>query len=188
MILLLAVAILLPWLVIASLLASKHAVSGNPKSSPADARPEAVAFASGTTPADAPPQEWIAGKKGPWGQIGSLVFATDVPDEFVFVPPADQPPVRWSFPGYSKEKVLATLRSVGVPEDDVKKLDGSAKWTSDDGALSVQSRDPLILGLTPEVRSMLYALLITFPQNGRQIDPSPTQSLFARRPVRFTNA
>ena len=52
-----------------------------------------------------------------------MLFAIDVPDEFVFVPPADQPPVRWSFPGYSKEKVLATLRSAGVPEDEVGRLD-----------------------------------------------------------------
>ena len=79
------------------------------------------------------PKSGSPGKKGPWGQIESMLFAIDVPDEFVFVPPADQPPVRWCFPGYSKEKVLATLRSVGVPEDEVKKLDGSAKWTSDDG-------------------------------------------------------
>ncbi len=171
MILLLAVAVLSPWLVIASLLASKHAASGNPKSSPAAATPEAAASASPWTSIDQQPQEWVAGKKGPWGQIESMVFAIDVPDEFIFVPPADQPPVRWSFPGYSKEKVLATLRSVGLPEDDVKKLDGSAKWSSDDGAAALEPGDPLILGLTPEVRSKLYALLITFPQNGRQIDP-----------------
>ena len=112
-------------------------MSGNSKSSRRPTWPASRLLrptsASGTAPADPPPQEWITGKKGPWGQIDSMLFAIDVPDEFVFVPPADQPPVRWSFPGYTKEKVLATLRSAGVPEDEVKKLDGSAKWSSDDG-------------------------------------------------------
>ena len=171
MILLLAVAILSPWLVIAFLLASgmrRPEIRSHRWRPPT---PEAAASASPWTPAEPPPQEWIAGKKGPWGQIESMVFAIDVPDEFIFVPPADQPPVRWSFPGYSKEKVLATLRSVGLPEDEVKKLDGSAKWSSDDGVASVEPGDPLILGLAPEVRSKLYAILVTFPQNARQIDP-----------------
>ena len=113
----------------------------------------------------------MSGKKGPWGQIETMLFAIDLPDEFVFVPSADQAPVRWSFPGYTKEQVLSTLRSVGLPEDDVKKLDVSAKWTSDDGVAAVEPGDPLILSLTPEVRSKLYAILVTFPQNGRQIDP-----------------
>ena len=170
-----AVVVILPWLVIASLLASRNAASGNSKSSRAfDTASQADASnqaASSTTVADPQPQEWVAGKKGPWGQIDSMVFAIDLPDEFVFVPPADQPPVRWSFPGYSKEKVLATLRSVGLPEDEVKKLDGSAKWTIDDGIAAVEPGDPLILSLVPEVRSKLYAILVTFPQNARQIDP-----------------
>ena len=100
-----------------------------------------------------------------------MVFAIDVPDEFVFVPPANQPPIRWSFPGYDKEKVLATLRSVGLPEIDVGTLDKSAKWTSDNGVTAVEPGDPLILRLATEVRARLYAILVGFPQNGRQIDP-----------------
>jgi hypothetical protein len=100
-----------------------------------------------------------------------MLFAIDLPDEFVFLPSADLPPVRWCFPGYSKEKVLATLRVVGLPEDEVKRLDVSAKWTDSDGVIAVEPGDPLILSLTPEVRSKLYAILVAFPQNGRQIDP-----------------
>jgi hypothetical protein len=100
-----------------------------------------------------------------------MLFAIDLPDEFVFVPGASQPPIRWSFPGYDKEKVLSTLRSVGVPEDEVKTLESSAKWTNDDGVVAVEPGDPLVLSLAPEVRSRLYAVLVAFPQNARQIDP-----------------
>ena len=189
-----AVAILLPWLVIVSLLSSRNVAGGNAKPWPVAGRAGQASASTrasrswqprragqstasgwrldaGGTNSEPPPQEWSPGKKGPWGQIESMLFAIDLPDEFVFVPPADQPPVRWSFPGYTKEKVLATLRSAGLPEDEVKKLDGSAKWNSDDGVVSVEPGDPLILSLAPEVRAKLYAILVAFPQNGRQIDP-----------------
>ncbi len=100
-----------------------------------------------------------------------MLFAIDVPDEFVFVPAADQPPLRWTFPGYGKEQVLAMLRSAGLPDDEVKQLDRSDKWSSAGGATSIEPGDRLILSLAPQVRSKLYATLIAFPQNTRQIDP-----------------
>ncbi len=169
MILLLAAAIVTPWLVLASLLASGHAVQANSRSSPATAAPVAAESVSDTTPAELPPQVWVAGKEGPWGRIDSMLFTLDVPPDCVLGSPA--PPVRWSFPGYTKEKVLATLRSVGVPEAEVKKLDGSATWSSAGGLASVEPGDPLILGLAPKVRSELYAILVEFPQNAQHIEP-----------------
>jgi hypothetical protein len=173
MTLVLVLAIVLPWAVIVFLLASRKSlpVDSQPSTSDSPDQPVAAATASGKALADPPPQVWVPGKRGPWGKIDSMLFAIDVPDEFLFVPPADQPPVRWSFPGYTKERVLATLRSVGVPEADVKRLDTSAKWTTDDGVATVEPGDPLILSLVPAVRSKLYAVLVTFPQNARQIDP-----------------
>jgi hypothetical protein len=175
MILLLAVAIIVPWLAVAFLLAERIAASFNSKlpaaavaGQPGDS---AQTAASAASPGEPPPQQWVAGKTGPWGRIDSMLFAIDVPDEFVCVPPADQSPVRWSFAGYSKEKVLETLRSAGVPEDEVKKLEGSAKWSSAEGVTAVEPGDPLVLSLAPEVRAKLYAVLVAFPQNARQIDP-----------------
>ena len=183
LILLLVAAIVLPWLAIGFLLASRNAKSENASSaqqlsagpaSPGDAPTQkaakrVAASASVTPPAEPPPQVWMAGKKGPWGQIESMLLAIDVPDEFVLVPPA--PPVRWSFPGYTKEKVLATLRSVGVSENEVHSLDSSSTWSSADGVVSVEPGDPLILGLAPHVRSRLYSLLVEFPQNVRRGNP-----------------
>src|SRR5208282_658559 len=149
---LLAMTIVLPWLVIAFLLVSRNASSGKTKSSTAvdlagradAASPQADRGRNGESANSTvatispPPQVWTPGKKGPWGQIDSMLFDIDVPDEFVFVPPANQPPIRWCFPGYSKEKVLATLRSVGVPGDEVKKLETGGKWSSDDGVTAIE--------------------------------------------------
>ena len=136
----------------------------------------AATSGSGKTVVGPPPQKWTPGKKGPWGEIESMLFAIDLPDEFVFLPSPNQPPVRWHFPGYSKEQVLATLQSAGLPEDEVQKLETSAKWTTEDGVASVTPGDPLILSLSPEVRAKLYAILVAFPQNGQQIDPIWFQS------------
>jgi hypothetical protein len=168
-------------MVIVLLLTSRSAVFGNSKSPAVDiatkanvmtqgaALPLAPTTSSNTMPSDPPPQQWTVGKKGPWGQIESLLFALDVPDECVAA--SALPPVRWSFPAYGKEKVLATLRTVGVSEAEVNRLKSSAKWSSDDGVTSVEPGDPLILRLAPEVRAKLYAILSGFPQNARQIDP-----------------
>jgi hypothetical protein len=168
MVVLLSAAIVLPWIVISSLSTSCWH-SGSPVNDQADQVDDSSQV---RTLSPVPiPQQWTAGKKGPWGQIESMLFAIDVPDEFVFVPPADQPPMRWSFPGYSKERVLATLRSVGVPEGEVRKVESSGHWNSDSNQMSVEPGDLLILSLAPSVRSKLYAILVTFPQNARQIDP-----------------
>ena len=182
MVVLLAMAVVSPWLVIASVLASGHALSENSKASLLATTSPSANVAGGnlsleddalseSTPAELPQKTWIAGKKGPWGQIDTMLFAIDVPEEFLFVPPADQPPVRWAFPGYTQEKVLAMFRSVGMPESEVAKLNRSAKWSNDDGVTSVEPGDPLILGLAADVRAKLYPILVAFPQNARHIDP-----------------
>ncbi len=120
-------ALLLPWVVIASVFVSRNFSQASGSSSTHAGRSDDdPASSAGTGRAELLPQEWVSGKKGPWGQIDTMLFAIDLPDEFVFVPAADLPPVRWCFPGYTKEQVLATLRSVGLPQDDVKKLDAGA--------------------------------------------------------------
>ena len=63
------------------------------------------------------------------------------------------------------------MRSAGIAEDEVEKLDSGATWSSDSGVTSVEPGDSLILRLTPDVRSKLYAILVAFPQNAPCIQP-----------------
>ena len=181
LIVLLLVALVLPWLVIGILLVSWHKITAGPSSSPAAvtanqshvsaraAEQARAAADSGSTPAEPLPQVWVEGKSGPWGQIASMDIAIDVPGECALPPSA--PPVRWYFPGYTRQKVLATLRLMELPEDKVQELESSAKWSNDDAVVSIEPGDPLILGLEPKVRAKLYTTLIEFPQNSRDIDP-----------------
>ena len=115
-----------------------------------DPEPALTMAAADETPSSPPPEKWVLGKMGPWGKIETLLFSIDLPDEFVYVPGPEEPPVRWSFPGSTKEKVLATLRSVGVPEQDVKSLDSHAAWGSVGGVVTVEPGDGLILSLAPK--------------------------------------
>ena len=110
-------------------------------------------------------------KPGPWGNLDLVPFAIDLPDEYVFVPGADQPPIRWSFPGYTKERALEALRDAGVPAAEISNLSANAHWTAEGDVATVEPGDPFILGLAPSVRGKLYSLLVEFPQNSRQIDP-----------------
>ena len=98
-----------------------------------------------------------------------MLLDIDVPADAVL---ADRIPLpRWSFPGYTKEKVLATLRTVGVPQDEVNRLDSGGIWSSEQVVTSLEPGDAVILKLAPEVRSKLYAILVEFPQNARQVSP-----------------
>ena len=169
---LLAMAIVVPWLASAFLLASQYAtlrklrISSRLDSADTcdNSRPDALAN-------DPPFQKWLPGKKGPWGRIESLQFAMDLPADCEFTPAAQQPPVRWFFPGYTKEGVLAALRSAGLSAAEVGTLADSAAWSCDGGGAAVEPGDSLILRLAPEVRSKVYAILLAFPKNAQQIDP-----------------
>jgi hypothetical protein len=168
----LGVAIVCPWLA-AILVLFQNVVAGSAKPSPAlkvatQAGNSSQAPASNTTPASAG-SKWIAGNQGPWGQVDTTPFALEVPEGCSLGPPA--PPIRWGFPGYSKEKVLAALRTAGLTEEDIRRLDGNDRWDNKDGVVSVEPGDPLILGLAPQVRAKLYAILVEFPQNAQHLTP-----------------
>ena len=113
----------------------------------------------------------IPGKPGPWGQLSYVPITLSLPDEFIFVPPANQPPVRWVFHGMSKEQAIELLQAAGVPAAEVTKLQGHAKWTVNPAGIALEPGDELLLGLSPDVRAKLYTRLVEFPENQRQIDP-----------------
>jgi hypothetical protein len=171
MILLIALAIVSPGLLMVYLFDWGLVVPGETRSSPGSSATANAASLSDTKPGESNPLVWTPGKQGPWGRIETMPFVIDVPENLTFVPAGDRPPVRWMFPTYSKENVLATLRSLGVPKEEVEKLAGSAQWSREGGVTCVEPGDRMILSLSPEVRAKLYAILARFPQNGRQLDP-----------------
>jgi hypothetical protein len=150
-----------PWLIVAALLAAMSL---------------GVRFERGRTtaadPSSAVPTDAyvVAGKAGRWGQLEYRPIKVDLPDEFVFVPPPDQPPVRWFFHGFTKEKALEFLQSSGITAAQ-KALIEKAAWKPETEGVSVEPGDEFILGLSPSARAAIYLRLVEFDENTRQIDP-----------------
>jgi hypothetical protein len=112
----------------------------------------------------------VPGKPGHWGQLEYRSLRIDLPDEFVFVPPPDQPPVHWVFHGYTKEKALEFLQASGITPAQ-RALVEKATWKTEAENVSVEPGDEFILSLKPDVRAKIYLTLVEFEENSRQIDP-----------------
>ena len=126
----LVIALVLPWVFVVLLLAlPRNPLAGNSRAgntligSPKTATviiPTAVTSpvirtaASHESRAASSQSGWKIGKVGPWGQVETKTFILGPPEDATLGPPG--PPVCWFFPGYDKEKVLATLRLAGIPD------------------------------------------------------------------------
>ncbi len=113
----------------------------------------------------------VEGKSGPWGRLLYANVMIDIPDEFVLVPPAGQPPVRWFFQDYDKQKVIELFKSAGLSQAQIDKWLTEDAWQSSANGTWATVCDEMILGLSPQGRSKIYSILIAFPENADQMDP-----------------
>jgi hypothetical protein len=111
------------------------------------------------------------GNPGPWGQLLYVNVMIDIPDEFVILPPPDQPPLRWFFKDYSKEKVIELLKSADISQAQIDKIDPDTAWKSEDNGTWLTPGDELILSLNPDGRSKIYSILLANSENSEQMDP-----------------
>jgi len=95
----------------------------------------------------------------------------DIPDEFVILPPPDQPPMRWFFKDSSKERVIEFLKSADISQAQIDKLLPDSAWKTEDNDTWLTPGDELILSLSPEGRSKIYSILIAHSENSEQMDP-----------------
>jgi hypothetical protein len=111
------------------------------------------------------------GKPGPWGRLLYAHIMIDIPDEFVLIPPADQPPIRWFFQDYTQERVIELLKSAGISQAQIDKHLPETAWESAVNSVTLTPGDEFILGLSPEARAKIYGVLIAFSENFDQMDP-----------------
>ncbi|MGA2061099.1 MAG: hypothetical protein ABSG67_11505 [Thermoguttaceae bacterium] len=124
-----------------------------------------------STRSDAISAHTIQGNPGPWGRVLYVHVMIDIPDEFVILPPSDQPPVRWFFKDYSKEKVIELLKSADISQVQIDNLLPDSAWKSEDNGTWLTPGDELILSLSPEARSKIYSILVAYSENSEQMDP-----------------
>jgi hypothetical protein len=153
----LAVLWIVPWLILAWLLFGPLL------------HPGAFRFASSTT-TRSEDESITVGKPGPWGCLEYMPLRLDLPDEFVALPAADGPPVRWLLKGYTEQRAVEFLREAGLTAAQLDTLQKAGWQTTPDG-VAVEPGDELILQLSPTVRAKVYGLLIEFPENVLQLDP-----------------
>ena len=116
------------------------------------------------------PRRAVPGKPGTWGQLEYRTIKIDLPDEFVFVPPPNQPPVRWFFHGSNREQATEFLKSAGMAPAQLAIIE-KAKWTPDPRGVVVEPGDDFILSLAADARAKIYSQLVEYDENSRQIDP-----------------
>jgi hypothetical protein len=112
----------------------------------------------------------VVGNPGPWGQLEYRPIRIDLPDEFVFVPPSNQPPVRWVFHAMNKDQSIEFLKTCGITSTQLELIQ-KANWKVDGQNAVVEPGDEFILTLSADVREKIYSTLVEFDENSRQIDP-----------------
>jgi hypothetical protein len=175
-----------PWVVVATLLASilfgiyfaneglkakdKMVDSAKQQAVAAEATARKAELAAQAATANAAAMQPVSGKPGPWGQMDYRTIRIGLPEEFVFVPPPNQPPVRWFFQGSSKEQAVEFLKSAGITPAQLALVE-KAKWTPGAQGTAVEPGDEFILSLATVARAKIYEQLVEFDENSRQIDP-----------------
>jgi hypothetical protein len=182
MLVLLGVLLIAPWVVVAVLWSSAR----SSRQEPAPTAPEGGQAVSGEAVlprspqpradtskegSGAVPKGVILGKPGPWGQLRYTPLTLSLPDEFVFVPPPDQPPIQWFFHGSSRQQAVEFLRTAGLSAEQLSGLADEGKWKAGPEGVALKPGDELILSLSPAVRAKIYMQLVEFPENEHQIDP-----------------
>jgi hypothetical protein len=112
----------------------------------------------------------VAGKPGPWGQLEYRTIRLELPDEFVFVPPPIQPPIRWFFHGFGKDRAIEFLKSAAITPPQLAMIEKAA-WKAETLGVAVEPGDEFILSLAVDARTKIYSVLVEFEENSRQIDP-----------------
>jgi hypothetical protein len=114
----------------------------------------------------------VESKPGPWGRLLYANVMIDIPDEFIVLPPADQPPVRWFFQDYDRDRVVELFKSAGISQAQIAKWLTEDAWQSSANGTWVTVCDDMVLSLTPEARSKIYCTIIAFAENADQMDPA----------------
>ena len=105
---------------------------------------------------------------GPWGTLRCTRIAIEPPEEAVFVNPEDEASSRWSFPGFTLEKVRELFVVAGFSPEQVAFL---MERTGVDAATAMPVTTPpaeFVLAMSTETRGRLYHVLAAFAENPRQ--------------------
>lgn len=105
---------------------------------------------------------------GPWGTLRCTRIAIEPPSEAIFVKPEDEAPPRWSFVGYTMDKLRELFAAVGFSQEQISALIERTKVDTATGTLVVNPTPEFVISMTPVTRQHLYSILARFPENPLQ--------------------
>lgn len=137
-------------------------------------KPPSNIAASTAAPAPTKPSAAVQTEKsrtGAWGRFETSRIFIEPPEDFIpsyFTTPQ---PLRWTFPGYNAAKLDALWEHAGLTKAQREALSAPAHRTIGPDAVVVTPSPDIVLGLSPESRAQIYAVLALAPENIPQRDP-----------------
>ncbi len=156
----------LPWLIVVWLL-------GRPPSPPLPTAAQASPAATASAKAAALParDDYVLGAPGPWGRIRSTRILIEPPADFIPTYFSTPQPLRWTFPGFTPAQLDSLWDQARLSSEQRAALSGPAHCAVEPAGIVVAPPASLVLGLSPEARAIIYAVLARFPQNIPQREP-----------------
>lgn len=140
--------------------------TAEPSAQPTPAVPAPAVVSSGEAPSSSRPAQ-----PGPWGDLLLTRIEIEPPESLLPPPGAARKPIVWTFPGHTRDDLLAWWRTVALTPAQQAELADPARWEILPDLIRVRPSDELVLGLAPEIRARIYATLSDYPENPEQNDP-----------------
>ncbi len=158
----LGVLLLGPWLVFGAWVLSHRSAPGpEAKHLQTPARSTTRSGSSGAIPSH----------PGPWGHLESFRILIEPPEEFILSSYTQPKPHPWVFKGYTESALAALWQSAGLSAAQLQFVSAPAHREIRPDSIVIQPDAPLIIGLTPAARTVIYSVLGDFAENTPQANP-----------------
>jgi hypothetical protein len=156
------VALLIPYFVVAGYLLAKARTGKKTESTTSNAASAPVFTAGINTPDNA-----VMAKPGPWGNLEYVRMPLEIPEEFLSVRDDEARDRGWFFGGYSFEKVNQYFDQLGLPTEQ-RQILRQAKMETTGTGVYISPPSELVLNLAAGTRARLYTFLAQFSENSWQ--------------------
>ena len=147
---------------------------------------QAAASPEEAPPEEAPPARPVrprvfTGEAGPWGKLEYTRISIEPPWDTL--PPADTygEPL-WFFEHLTRVQVMGAFEQVGLTPAEREAIEQRGTWDEAEDGVVVSPPREVIIGLSPQVRASLYAVLSRYHGNVLQRFPTPVQPEFLEDP------
>jgi hypothetical protein len=110
-------------------------------------------------------------RPGPWGELECTRIAIEPPEEFVPLDQAVLGPLRWHFPGSTREAVAGLIVRAGLTAGQQASLLDTRRWEITPDGVRIDPDEETVLGLSPRARQQIYAELARHRENTAQQAP-----------------